>query len=40
MEKLIIRELLFGTFVGMTEGLIVYFIMVAFGMFDTIAIYG
>ncbi|MFA5215553.1 hypothetical protein [Sulfuricurvum sp.] len=40
MENLVWRELVFATFVGITEGMIVYLIMGTFGMFQSIAIYG
>jgi len=40
MNNLLVRELLFGTVVGISEGLLVYLIMASFGMFDAIAVYG
>lgn len=40
MDNLVWRELLFGTFVGISEGMVVYLIMRAFGMYHSIAIYG
>jgi tetrahydromethanopterin S-methyltransferase subunit G len=37
--ELVGRELLFGIFVGVSEGVIIYLVLGAFGMFDTVAIY-